>query len=93
MSYTFEIDLRTIFKKFHCSKCGTQMEKKKLKGNLGKEDKERHYRELYPTGIPVKTEVTSVSWYFECPSCHHRTPTDEQVKIRKEQKKKKTKIL
>lgn len=93
MSVSFEIDLRTLFKSFYCKNCGTKLIKEKQNREASKMENDNFNKELFPTGIPQKSKLKIISWFFVCPLCKRVTTTDEQLIIRKRQKSLKTKIL
>ena len=93
MSISIEMDLRTAFKTFYCKNCGTKLVKKRQTRIADKDETDNFNKEMFPTGIPMKSKLKVISWFFVCPSCNNATTTKEQLEIRKQQKRLKSKIL
>ncbi len=93
MIYSYEIDLRILFKRFYCPICGEKLKVVRDVSKLTEEQKKRYYKELYPSGIPIRADVGKVKLMFNCTKCDYYNTTENQLIIRKKQKKLKTKIL
>ena len=87
MLYSYELDLRILFKKFYCPKCGERLNARMDKTKMTDEQKERYYKELYPHGIPMNIDVGEAKQVMTCPGCDYLNTTDGQLAIRKIQKK------
>lgn len=90
-SYT--IDLKILFKRFFCPVCGEKLKVEMTSRRLMPNEQSRHYRQLYPHGIPMRLDVSEMSQIFVCPKCNYKNTTLNQLSIRKKQKKLKKKIL
>ena len=93
MLYSYELDLRILFKKFYCPKCGERLNARMDKTKMTDEQKERYYKELYPHGIPMNIDVGEAKQVMACLGCDYLNTTDGQLAIRKIQKKLKKIIL
>ena len=93
MVYSYEIDLRLLFKKFYCPVCGAKLKKVKAVNMLTEEQKRIYYKELYPFGAPMKLDVGRVRQMFICSKCNYYNTTDNQLIIHKKQKKIGKKII
>ena len=93
MINSYEFNIRILFKKFYCHICGNKLNIKWNKTKLTEEQKKIYYKELYPYGLPVYTDVAKVKQIFVCSKCDYYNDPQNQLLIRKKQKKLKKKIL
>ena len=93
MIYSFEIDLRVLFRRFYCPVCGQKLKLKKEVNKLNELQKKIYYKELYPYGIPIDREDGKIKLIFTCSNCNYYNTTNNQLMIRKKQKKLQKKIL
>lgn len=95
MNLSYEIDLRVLFKKFYCPRCGEKLVLKKVSTKLTEEQKKQYYKNTFfrTTVVPMNIDVSKVKQMFFCPKCSYYNTTSNQLIIRKEQKRLKKKIL
>jgi len=82
---SYSIPFGMIFKKYHCSKCGAQLEKEKTHRVVTKEDKDYYQYHDY-VEFP-RRDVDVYDYRLKCPSCGARIAFDEQCIIERIQKK------
>lgn len=74
-----------VFRKYHCAKCGTKLEKEKTHRIVTKDDKD--YYQYHDYGTFPRRDYDVYSYRFKCPSCNARISFDEQCIIKRIQKK------
>ncbi|MBO5285425.1 MAG: hypothetical protein J6B16_00855, partial [Clostridia bacterium] len=93
MIYSYSIDLRILFKKFYCPICGQKLKVVKKANKLSSEQKNLYYKQLFPMAVPIDLDVAKVEQIFKCHKCNYYNTTDNQLIIRKKQRKLRRRIL
>lgn len=89
-----EMPAGMLFRKMYCAKCGEKLKRLKYSEILKKGDKDYSIYLLNCHIMTVgMTSKTKISYVYICPKCHQITTYDEQLQIRKRQKKLHSKII
>ena len=80
-----------IFRRYHCAKCGTKLEKEKNHRVVTKDDKD--YYQYHDAGTFPLHDYDVYGYRFRCPSCNARVSYDEQCVINQIQKKQGSRVL
>ncbi len=74
-----------VFKKYHCSKCGSKLKKEKTHRVVTKDDKD--YHQYHRAGRFPRRDYDVYSYQFRCPLCESRISFEEHCIIEWIQKK------
>lgn len=88
---SWSIPAGMIFRRYHCAKCGTKLEKEKTHRVVTKEDKD--YYQYHDAGTFPRHDYDVYGYRFKCPSCNARVSYDEQCVIKEIQKKQSSRVL
>ena len=88
---SWSIPFGMVFRRYHCAKCGTKLEKEKTHRVVTKEDKDYYQYQDY-NKFPQR-DYDVYGYRFKCPSCNARVSYDEQCVIKLIQKKQGTRVL
>ncbi len=88
---SWSIPFGMVFKKYHCSHCGTKLIKSKTHRVVTKDDKD--YYQYHEIGNYPRYDYDVYSYEFKCTKCNKNISYTEQCIIEKIQKKYNKKIL
>jgi len=81
----YSLPLGMVFKKYHCAKCGAQLQKERTHRVVTKDDKD--YYRYHSYGQFPRRDCDVYGHRFKCPGCGARISFDEQCIIEVIQKK------
>ncbi|MBQ8293293.1 MAG: hypothetical protein IJX78_05790 [Bacilli bacterium] len=88
---SWSIPCGMIFKKYHCSHCGTKLVKSKTHRVVSKKDKD--YYQYHDVGTYPRYDYDVYSYEFKCTKCNKKISYTEQCIIERIQKKYHKKVL
>ena len=82
---SYSLPLGMVFKKYHCAKCGTTLERERTHRVVTKDDQD--YYQYHSYGKFPRRDYDVYDYRFKCPGCGARISFDEQRIIERIQKK------